>query len=87
MHKTVVLDLSRHMCHLFKKIYPMDRFVVLTPYIIYCTVKVTIFRNVLSVICGSLCRPLEIPGGPPVAHLDHVENQNNCHEGTHISLK
>jgi len=37
-------------------------------------VKVTIFRSVLSRIYGTLCGPLEIPGGPPVVHLDHVEN-------------
>ena len=30
--------------------------------------------NVLSRIYGSLCGPLQIPGGPPVIHLDHVEN-------------
>jgi len=28
--------------------------------------KVTIFRNVLSRIYGTLCGPLEIPSGPPV---------------------
>ena len=43
-------------------------------YIIYCAVKVTHFRNILSRICGTLCGPLEIPGGPPVVHLDHFEN-------------
>jgi len=39
----------------------------------YCTVKITIFRNFLSRIYGTLCGPLEIPGGPLVVHLDHIE--------------
>jgi len=30
--------------------------------IIYCTAKVTLFRNVLSRVYGTLCGPLEIPG-------------------------
>jgi len=32
--------------------------------ITYFTVTVTIFRNVLSSIYGTLCGPLEIPDGP-----------------------
>ena len=43
-------------------------------YIISCEVQVTIFRKVLSKIYGTLCEPLEIPGRPPMVHLDHVEN-------------
>jgi len=31
--------------------------------------KVYIFRNVLSRICGTLCEPQEIPGGPPVVKM------------------
>jgi len=37
-------------------------------------VIVTIFRNVLTGIYGTLCGPLEIPVGPPVVHLHHVKN-------------
>ena len=33
--------------------------------IIYCMVKVTVSRNVLSRIYGTSCGPLEIPGGGP----------------------
>jgi len=36
---------------------------------IYCTVKVTIFRNNSSRIFGTACGLLEIPGSPPVVHL------------------
>jgi len=39
------------------------------PYKIYC-----IIRNVSSRIYGTLCGPLEIPGGPQVVHLDQVED-------------
>jgi len=57
----------------------MDHFAMLAPYIIYCTVLVTISRNVLLRIHGTLCGPLEIPGRPPMVHLDHVDNhQINC---------
>jgi len=52
----------------------MDHFAILTPYVIFCTVEVTLFRNVLSGIYGTLCGPLEIPGEPPLVHLDHIEN-------------
>jgi len=36
--------------------------------------KVTIVRNVLSRIYETYSGPLKIPGGPPVVHLDRVEN-------------
>jgi len=34
-------------------------------YIIYCTVNVTIFKNVSSRVYGNLCGPQEILGVPP----------------------
>jgi len=49
---------------------------MLTPYIICCTVKVTIFKNILSRIYGTICGPLKIPGGSPVVYLEHVENHS-----------
>jgi len=49
----------------------MDHFAMLTPdeqlvqfYIIYSTVKVTVFKNILSGVYGTVCRPLEILSGP-----------------------
>jgi len=32
--------------------------------------------KLLSRIYGILCGPLEIPGEPPVVHLDHIENHS-----------
>jgi len=74
--KAVVLDFLWLMNHLFSKNIRWTTLLcwLLTPYTICCTVKVTIVRNVSSRICGTLCGPLEIPGGPPVVHRCHVEN-------------
>jgi len=44
------------------------------PYMIYCTIKVTIFEHVLSRIYKTLCEPLEIPGGQPMVDPSKVEN-------------
>jgi len=41
---------------------------------LYCVVDPTICMNVLPRIYRILCGPLEVSGGPPVVHLDHVEN-------------
>jgi len=47
----------------------MEHFAMLPPCIIYCTVKVTVFRHVLQRFYGTLCGPLEI-----LVHLDSIEN-------------
>jgi len=43
-------------------------------YVNYCTIQVRIFKNFSSTIYEALCEPLKIPGGPPLVHLDNVEN-------------
>ena len=72
----MVLKLSWPMNHLLKK-HPTDHFDVLTSHeqliITVLHLRQWMQGHVQS-SPGSLCGPIEVLGGPPVIHLDHVEN-------------
>jgi len=72
--KPVRRNLFSPMVHLFEKNLLTGHFATLIPREQLVETVTHRSVDVLLRINGTLCGPLEIPGGPPVAHLDHVEN-------------